>query len=366
MHREYKKICKICNQEFISNAHNASVCNSCKVTKCVICGKEFILNWPYTALTCSSKCRGEYRRTSGIAKEATRKASKTLMIRYGVSNSAKAPMKSRKCAYCGEEFIPVSSAQKWCKRDHYGPCPVCGKLTKILDMYIGLAACSKECRQKKIEATNTMRYGAPCVFQSEEIKDKIKSSFEVKYGVSHYSHTNEYRQKYNSTMLSKYGVTNPMQNRESHIKAAETRKSITASDGTHLDSSYEVVVYDWLKDQGLEFDRQIPISYEYGGKNHVTLIDFKVDSILVEVKGFHLLQGCFDYAPGMVPVEQKLEVYRKNHVVIVTDLQGAEILKDHHVKGIDIDTFRSNYLDWKKLKSLLSIEDAFISSEVIS
>lgn len=334
--------------------------------QCTICGKDFILNWPYTALTCSPKCRGEYRKRSGIAKESAKKASKTLMMRYGVTNSAKAPMKPKKCAYCGEEFIPVSSAQKWCKRDHYGPCPVCGKPTKILDMYVGPTACSKECRQKEIEATNLKKYGAPCVFQSEEIKNKIKSSLESKYGVSHYSHTNEYRQKYNSTMIDRYGVINPMQNRESHIKAAETRKSIAASDGTHLDSSYEVLVYDWLKGQGLEFDRQIPISYEYDGKAHITLVDFKVDDILLEVKGFHLLQGCFDYAPSMVPIEQKLDVYRQNDVVVVTDSQGAKILRSHHVRGIDIEVFKDNSWNWDELKSLLSVEDIFISSEVLS
>lgn len=354
-------ICVRCGKQFEANRKTA-ICKDCKIQKCIICGKEFELKTPYTALTCSPKCRGIYRKESGIAKASAKKASETVMMRYGVKNSASVPMKPRKCEYCGEEFIPSSSRQKYCKRDHYGPCPVCGKPTKILEMYIGPTACSKECRQKEIEYTNLKRYGVSCVFQSESIKDKIKLSMESKYGVSHYTHTIEYRQKYNSTMLERYGVTSPMQTRDVHMKAAATRKSITASDGAHLDSSYEVLVYDWLLNQNIVFDRQIPISYHYNGKTHVTLIDFKIEDVLLEVKGFHLLQGCFDYMSNMVPIGQKLKIYNVHNVVVATDSKGEAILKEYHVKGINIDIFKDTSLSWNKLKSLL-IDDIFISCE---
>lgn len=197
-------ICVRCGKEFEAKRKTA-ICKDCKIQKCIVCGKEFELKTPYTALTCSPKCRGIYRRESGIAKASAKKASETVMMRYGVKNSASVQMKPRKCAYCGEEFIPTSSRQKWCKRDHYGPCPVCGKLTKITDMYIGPTACSEECRQKKIKFTTMNKYGVTNVFQSEHIKDKIKKSMIDRYGVDHYSKTEEYKIKVNNTMIDRYG-----------------------------------------------------------------------------------------------------------------------------------------------------------------
>lgn len=196
--------CVRCGNEFEAKRKTA-ICKDCKIQKCIICGKEFELKTPYTALTCSPKCRGIYRKESGIAKASAKKASETVMMRYGVKNSASVPMKPRKCAYCGEEFVPSSSRQKYCKRDHYGPCPVCGKPTKILDMQAGPKACSEECRQKEIEFTNLKKYGVKNVFQSEHIKNKIRQSMIDTYGVDHYSKTEEYKTRMKSTMIDRYG-----------------------------------------------------------------------------------------------------------------------------------------------------------------
>ena len=62
-----KYVCKLCGKEFESK-HVVSICDDCKVQTCVVCGKEFELKYPYTAKTCSSKCRGIYRKKSGVSK----------------------------------------------------------------------------------------------------------------------------------------------------------------------------------------------------------------------------------------------------------------------------------------------------------
>lgn len=58
---------------------------------CEVCGKQFELKWPYDQHTCSSKCRGEYRRRTGISTSIYEKASNTNLSRYGVRNQGERP-----------------------------------------------------------------------------------------------------------------------------------------------------------------------------------------------------------------------------------------------------------------------------------
>ena len=132
--------CVRCGVQFEAKRKTA-VCANCHTAVCVICGKEFQLQTPWTQKTCSSKCRAEYVKQSGIAKERAKKASAT------VKKNGTVHVFTKKCAYCGKEFQTTSSRQIYCNDIHYGPCPVCGKPVVIKEMYIGPQACSKECKQ---------------------------------------------------------------------------------------------------------------------------------------------------------------------------------------------------------------------------
>lgn len=213
--------CVRCGKEFDAT-HKTAVCEGCKIQKCIVCGQQFQLNWPYTAVTCSSKCRGIYRKESGLGKEVAKKASQTLKIRHGVSNPSKLALKPRKCAYCGKEFIPNSNRQKYCKDNHYGPCPVCGKLVLIKDMNIGPVACSEECRQEEINRTCLERYGCTNAVNSDYCKEVAKQTCIHKYGVDHYSKTSEYREKFKQTSMKRFGVESPMKNEYVKNKAKTT------------------------------------------------------------------------------------------------------------------------------------------------
>ena len=218
-------ICVRCGKEFACK-RKTSICDDCKIQKCVVCGKEFELQWPYTAVTCSSKCRGEYRKQTGKGKEIAKKAKETLQNHYGVSNaSVLQHTKPKKCAYCGEEFYPESARQKYCKRDHYGPCPVCGKPVLIKRMDIGPQCCSEECRQKAIDATCLEKYGCTSAVNSEHARQLAKTTIQEKCGVDHYSKTSEYKEKYKATMLERYGVENPLQSKEIQDKVKSTNLS---------------------------------------------------------------------------------------------------------------------------------------------
>lgn len=224
-----KYICKLCGKEFESNTKTA-VCTECRTAVCVVCGKEFELKWPYTAKTCSSKCSGIYRKESGIAKESRAKAEETFKERYDSKGELRSNLKSKICAYCGKEFIPNSSRQKYCKGPHYGKCPICGKQVEIKDMYIGPTACSKECRQEEIRRTSLERYGADNIFKSDIGKQKIKNTMQERYGVDHYSKTAEYQHKYRFTMQERYGVNYPMQSKELLQKAKLTNQLVRGVD----------------------------------------------------------------------------------------------------------------------------------------
>lgn len=62
-------------------------------------------------------------------------------------------------------------------------------------------------------------------------------------------------------------------------------------DGQRFDSSWELAYYIWLKDHNIPFEFHIdPIDYSYQGKMHRYFPDFKVNGMLVEIKGPQLLK----------------------------------------------------------------------------
>ena len=130
-----------------------------------------------------------------------------------------------------------------------------------------------------------------------------------------------------------YNVCNVSQIPEVAKKKVITSKHATASDGTCFDSSWEVKVYEYCLDHLIDVERNISIDFNYGGKHHRTFIDFKFNNQLYEVKGNHLLDGCFDYKM-IIPIEVKLDLYRKNNVTIITDICALKN-RDKFV-GIDL------------------------------
>ena len=124
--------------------------------KCIICGKEFPLMWPYTAVTCSPRCKGMYCKKSGIAKERTRKASQTCLERYGSDNPAKVP-----------EFREAMTETLLA---NYGVTHAL-KSSVILD---------------KVKDTNRKKFGTDWAFQNEDVKRRYKETMVEKYGVDNY------------------------------------------------------------------------------------------------------------------------------------------------------------------------------------
>lgn len=181
-------------------------------------------------------------------------------------------MDKRKCIWCGEEFIPHTGKQKSCGKDHYLPCPDCGKPVKVSNLTYSqyLRNGSKRCKdcvakavhersllrtdeerkeilekrkatnlakfgvefasqskdiQKRVVETNMKRYGVERPLQNSDIMQSMKNNVRSKYGVDHVSQVPEFKQRVASalksqskellevrkqTMLNRYGEDNPM------------------------------------------------------------------------------------------------------------------------------------------------------------
>lgn len=155
----------------------------------------------------------------------------------------------RKCKECGLEFTATNGMQKYCDRDHFRACKICGKQIFVpkdklsakdfrvtcsrecsaklraetnIEKYGGVApACSAEI-QKKIEDTTFKRYGVQHAAQSKEIKAKTAELFQRRYGAASPLLNTDIQTKSKLTSLDKYGTTSPSQN-------AEVRKKISSS-----------------------------------------------------------------------------------------------------------------------------------------
>lgn len=341
-------ICIRCGKQFEANRKTA-VCKDCHTAVCVVCGKEFDLQTPWTQKTCSSKCRGTYRKESGIAKAVAEKATATVKKKYGVTNISALQKFTKVCKMCGKQFETTSSRQVYCDDIHHGPCPVCGKLVEIKEMYLGPQACSEECRQVRIAQTCIDKYGDKCVLNSE-------------YGHKLAEQTN----------LRKRGVRHHAQTQDYHVKCARTRYNCIASDGVSLDSKYELDVYEFAQECHLPIQRQLPFPYVYD-KPRMLFIDFSIDNMLVECKGGHLIQGIHDENTN-APILTKLRLYKDHGAILVTDKLGFHLIKnseDGKVRSlvcVDIELFRrdSNKLDtWHKIIDAIDSGVQFIDDEIV-
>ena len=295
-----------------------------KLGVCEVCGKKYTSFESFTygyRNYCSMKCTGK-------SIQRLEKIKQTNIERFGCDNAFKsseirAKIKNTNLDRYGAEY-PLQSSEikeRW-------------KNTNIEKYGCEYSISSDEIREKT-KSTNLERYGCENVFQSDEVKEKIKESNNLKYYVDYplqssgikekwkktnmekygceYSinsqccqdkvkHSNlerygcenvfqsdEVKEKIKHTNLEKYGFENYTQTKEF---AKYHRKSIEY-DGLSFDSSWEVIVYRYCKDNNIQCDYQpnIIFEYEYDGKKHYYHPDFLINGKIYEVKGEHFFNG---------------------------------------------------------------------------
>lgn len=315
--------CAICGLEFEASG-SQSICKRSHYRTCVICGKKFECNLTSSSTqTCSRACQAQLRKTTVTSTQ-------------------------RICEYCGKPFYSASSTAKYCEGPHYKKCVICGAEFEITSDVLGSkyapSTCSEACKQKLIVQTNLSKYGAEHASQLPESRahnrdkalqnaDKTKNTNLERYGypfaVQHPSIRKKLSEKTSdpeviaktrATTLERYGVSYVMQSPEIARLHSNSQFQTEAMDGTRVDSSWERDVYNFLLRNGIDFKyNTYSIPFQYNGSEHVTHIDFKIGDLLLEVKGSHLLEGTYSDAPGVIPIDVKLQLYREHHVVVVTD-----------------------------------------------
>lgn len=133
--------------------------------------------------------------------------------------------KIKQCAFCGKDFIPKSSYQKYCKGPHMRICPVCGKEyeeTNVENLKRPPHACSYPCRAARTKATSLQKYGCLAPGNNPEAREKAKATMQKKYGADYTMQSPELAARARQTLLDKYGVENPNQITSAKAKRKRT------------------------------------------------------------------------------------------------------------------------------------------------
>ena len=131
-------------------------------------------------------------------------------------------MKLKKCEICGDEFKPDSPRQKYCKKTHYMPCPICGKPVPI-DPIVGKpSGCSQECTNKIRENTNMELYGVANAGAAPQFIEKRENTCFERHGVRHYFDHPDFQAKADATNMERYNTLEPNTNPDVQAKFVET------------------------------------------------------------------------------------------------------------------------------------------------
>jgi len=203
------RVCKRCGAQFHPTSSRQMFCNQELDCVCAVCGEHFITVCGPGELkrTCSSKCQA-------------------ILVKQKREMSASGLTK--KCAWCGQEFIPKSVRDRYCHRTHYQTCSVCGKQFEIdVRKDKTVKTCSKECRyilaqqhtnRESVvshQRANLMsKYGVSNPAQIDGVREKIIQTNLQKYGKMWYRQTDQYAESVKATSLEKYGTEHFLQSRE--------------------------------------------------------------------------------------------------------------------------------------------------------
>ena len=350
---EIKKTCQLCNKEFITDTlHNDNICNNMHIFKCLNCNKDVLISknqsdWykrnlylTKNQVFCSNKCSIQYNhyikfmiKYKSIAEQIKEKYETTIITKKEIMEQYKLSLTTTNLIF---ERFNIQKPDDL-KFELYS--------NKSKKQYNKLTLEQKE-KQRILLSEKGTNYWKNITENEIEIRInksketwKNKSEDEKKKIVNKILETKRNKpfseKKLHKERLSK-SITewwNSKTAEEKHnisLKAINTNqkqgsKRWRSKDGLNFHSSYELDVYEFCKRNNLQVETQIPIKYTYNNKEHITFIDFKIDNILFECKGNHLLNGIFDDKQE-VPIEQKLKIYTQNKVILIIDERGKKLI----------------------------------------
>ena len=127
--------------------------------------------------------------------------------------------------------------------------------------------------KEKTKNTVLQIYGVESPLVLEKARINLKKTILEKYGVESTFSLPEVREKIKETLLKKYGVAR-----------APSFKYLYQNN--RFDSSWELAVWIWAKDNGKEIEREpVGLTYTFNEIEHTYFPDFRLSGKLIEIKG---------------------------------------------------------------------------------
>ena len=239
-----------------------------KMGKCKECGKQLkwiCFNLGYDRIFCSRKCR-----SNNI--EVKQKYKDTCLERMGVDHN----FKSKECRDKIEQTNLIKFGKKsFSQTDEW---------------------------KEKTEQTNLIKFGKKSFSQTDEFIIKTKLTNNNRYNSDYYSQTKEFIKRYKRTCNNRYHVDNFSQSDEfekiclerygvrryaQSINFIKNHRKRIKYDNLTFDSSWEVDVYKYCKENNIpcEYQPNIQFTYEYNNKTFIYQPDFLINNKLYEIKG---------------------------------------------------------------------------------
>lgn len=233
--------------------------------------------------------------------------------------------------------------------------------------------CSNKSQAKRelIKNTTTKRWGG-IGFASKELNEKERKIFFEKYDSEDPGNLPEFREKAKNTSLEHWGVVHPM---HSDIVKHKQKQTMIKNHGVEyysqsyefhknkrhkfhsekypgitFDSTWEVKVYEFCKDNNIdvEYSPKIIYQYEYNGEIHTYHPDFLINGKVYEVKGEHFFtinengeekMCCPFRSKGLTDMEYKYccEIAEAKHQCMLNN--NVIILRRKHIYNLSIDMF---------------------------
>ena len=158
-----------------------------------------------------------------------------------------------------------------------------------------------EVNKKTVESL-VSHYGVTCTWNSDLIREKAKDTLLQRYDVDSPFKSFMIRELSKQTMLNRYGVEYYAQSYEYHKRKRHKYHSEKYPELT-FDSTWEVKVYEFCRDNkiNVEYSPKISYDYEYCEKTYTYHPDFLINGKVYEVKG--------DYFFRINPKTGKEEMY---------------------------------------------------------
>lgn len=264
------------------------------------------------------------------------------------SEEVKRQIRESKFNHYGEgRFFPKESLETLSRKNSANAEERIKKAKITIKERYGVEWCSQsdECKDKVAE-TNLKRYGNKCSLHGMN-QEKTEQIFLEKYGVTCPQKNQEVIKKRKESYKRKTGYETPWSNPEVIVKRIENYRNKTgycfplqnpevkknakckySYDNENFDSSWELAFYVFLRDHNVEFQYHPNVSflYEYNGKSHSYLPDFKIGECLVEIKGKQFLKENSMINPYDESLNEmyraKYECMKKNGVFIISDMES--------------------------------------------